>query len=64
MANKFLEEIRQQMRMRGYSFKTEKALYWIKYFIRFHILRHRRDRVYVRRAYAHVLHLRSFFHLK
>lgn len=44
MASKFLEEIRQHMRMRGYSLKTEKAyLYWIKYFIRFHKLRHPRD---------------------
>lgn len=46
MASKFLEEIRQHMRMRGYSLKTEKAyLYWIKYFIRFHKLRHPRDMV-------------------
>jgi len=30
--------------MHGYSLKTEKAyLYWIKYFIRFHKLRHPRD---------------------
>ncbi|TOJ86526.1 integrase [Vibrio parahaemolyticus] len=44
MASKFLEELRQYMRMHGYSLKTEKAyLYWIKYFIRFHKLRHPRD---------------------
>lgn len=39
-----LEEIRQQMRVRSYSFKTEKAdLYWIEYFIRFNKLRQPRD---------------------
>ena len=44
MASKFLEEIRRHMRMRGYSLKTEKAyLYWIKYFIRFHKLKHPKD---------------------
>ena len=37
----FLNQIREEMRMRGYSIKTEKAyLYWIKTFIRFHNKRH------------------------
>ena len=42
--SKFLDAIGRQMRMRGCSLKTEKAYsYWIKYFIRFHKLRHPRD---------------------
>lgn len=41
MASKFIEEIRQTIRLRGYSLKTEKAyLYWIKFYIRHHQLRH------------------------
>lgn len=37
----FLNFIRQELRLRGYSLKTEKSyLYWIKYFIRFHKLQH------------------------
>jgi site-specific recombinase XerD len=37
----FLNFIRHEMRLRGYSLKTEKSyLYWIKYFIRFHKLQH------------------------
>ncbi|KAB0466649.1 hypothetical protein F7Q91_24065 [Vibrio chagasii] len=44
MASKFIEEIRRHMRMRGYSLKTEKAyIYWIKYFIRFNMLKHPQD---------------------
>lgn len=37
----FLNFIRGELRLRGYSLKTEKSyLYWIKYFIRFHHLKH------------------------
>ena len=37
----FLNFIRNELRLRGYSLKTEKSyLYWIKYFIRFHQLQH------------------------
>ncbi|MFT2112464.1 integron integrase [Marinomonas sp. 2405UD68-3] len=37
----FLNFIRNELRLRGYSLKTEKSyLYWIKYFIRFHKLQH------------------------
>ncbi|MCE9854257.1 phage integrase N-terminal SAM-like domain-containing protein, partial [Shewanella chilikensis] len=37
----FLTSVRETMRMRGYSVKTEKAyLYWIKAFILFHDKRH------------------------
>nr|WP_250885867.1 integron integrase [Shewanella jiangmenensis] len=37
----FLQGIREEMRMRGYSIRTEKTyLYWIKAFIRFHHKRH------------------------
>jgi site-specific recombinase XerD len=37
----FLNFIRRELRLRGYSLKTEKSyLYWIKDFIRFHKLQH------------------------
>ena len=37
----FLKRLQEEMRMRGYSIKTEKAyLYWIKAFINFHHKRH------------------------
>ena len=37
----FLNQIREEMRMRGYSIRTEKAyLYWIRAFINFHHKRH------------------------
>ncbi|MEL0614227.1 integron integrase [Marinomonas arenicola] len=37
----FLNFIRSELRLRGYSLKTEKSyLYWIKYFIRYHQLKH------------------------
>ncbi|NVK38967.1 MAG: integron integrase [Gammaproteobacteria bacterium] len=37
----FLNSIRQDMRTRGYSIRTEKTyLYWIKFFIRFHGRQH------------------------
>jgi len=37
----FLNSIRQFMRTRGYSIRTEKTyIYWIKYFIRFHGRQH------------------------
>jgi integrase len=43
MRNKspFLNRVREEMRMRGYSIRTEKAyLYWMKAFINFHHKRH------------------------
>ena len=41
MASPFLESIRQNLRLRGYSLRTEKAyLYWIRFFIRFSGKRH------------------------
>ena len=41
MASQFLECVRRDMRLRGYSIRTEKAyLYWIRGFIRFIGLRH------------------------
>lgn len=37
----FLEKVRRTMRLRGYAMKTEKTyLYWIRYFIHFHKMRH------------------------
>ncbi|CAM3738349.1 hypothetical protein PSMA106859_14750 [Pseudoalteromonas maricaloris] len=37
----FLKGIQEEMRMRGYSIRTEKTyLYWIKAFINFHHKRH------------------------
>ena len=37
----FLEKVRRTLRLRGYAMKTEKTyLYWIRYFIRFHKMRH------------------------
>ena len=37
----FIESIRRTMRLRGYAIKTEKSyLYWIRYFIRFHRMKH------------------------
>ncbi|WP_198596213.1 phage integrase N-terminal SAM-like domain-containing protein, partial [Vibrio breoganii] len=39
MPSLFLSEVRQGIRTRGYSLKTEKAyIYWIKFYIRFHNL--------------------------
>ncbi|CUB04067.1 phage integrase N-terminal SAM-like domain-containing protein [Marinomonas fungiae] len=33
----FMNHLRSELRIRGYSMKTEKSyLYWIRYFIRFH----------------------------
>lgn len=44
MPSPFLESIRQDIRMRGYSIRTEKTyLYWIKNFIYFIHKRHPRD---------------------
>ena len=41
MASQFLESLRRDMRLRGYSIRTEKAyLYWIRGYIRFIGLRH------------------------
>ncbi|MGS2719435.1 integron integrase [Paraglaciecola aestuariivivens] len=40
----FIESIREVIRTKQYSLKTEKSyLYWVRYFIRFHHLRHPRD---------------------
>ncbi|MEH6347818.1 MAG: integron integrase [Bermanella sp.] len=40
----FLNQIRQNLRMRGYSLRTEKIyLYWIKDYIRYHKLQHPTD---------------------
>ncbi len=37
----FLSGVQEEMRMRGYSIRTEKSyLYWIKAFINFHHKRH------------------------
>ena len=37
----FMNHLRNELRIRGYSMKTEKSyLYWIRYFIRFHKLKH------------------------
>ena len=37
----FLKGLQKEMRMRGYSIRTEKTyLYWIKAFINFHHKRH------------------------
>ncbi|MGV6808116.1 MAG: integron integrase [bacterium] len=41
MASQFIESVRRDIRLRGYSMRTEKAyLYWIRYFIRFNRMRH------------------------
>lgn len=40
----FLQNVRNELRLRGYSFKTEKTyLHWIVRFIRFHQMKHPRD---------------------
>jgi integron integrase len=39
--SKFLTEIRQYMRLHGYSMRTENTyIYWIKFYIRYHRLQH------------------------
>ena len=44
MKSQFIESIRRDIRLRGYSIRTEKSyLYWIKYFIRFNQKRHPRE---------------------
>ncbi|MEZ9131570.1 integron integrase [Vibrio breoganii] len=44
MPSLFLSEVRQGIRTRGYSLKTEKAyIYWIKLYIRYHNLSHPLD---------------------
>jgi len=41
MSSPFLNRVRQDMRLRGYSIRTEKTyLSWIKHYIRYHKLRH------------------------
>ena len=43
-ASQFMADIRSQMRLRQYSLQTEKTyLYWIRYFIRFHGMKHPSD---------------------
>lgn len=38
---RLLEEVRQSLRVRHYSLRTEQSyIYWIRYFIRFHRMRH------------------------
>ena len=45
MKSQFIESIRRDIRLRGYSIRTEKGyLYWIKYFIRFNQKTKFRDR--------------------
>ncbi|MCH8502655.1 MAG: integron integrase [Aliidiomarina sp.] len=40
----FMEMLRSEMRLRGYSLRTEKSyLYWIRQYIRFHNLKHPSD---------------------
>jgi len=40
----FLESLRQNIRVRGYSIRTEKTyLYWVRYFINFHQKRHPKE---------------------
>lgn len=37
----FMEMLRNEMRLRGYSLRTEKSyLYWIRQFIRFYKMKH------------------------
>lgn len=44
MASPFIESIRQDIRLRGYSIRTEKAyLYWIRFYIHFIGKRHPKD---------------------
>ncbi len=39
--SKFLTDIRQYMRLHGYSIRTENTyIYWIKFYIRYHRLQH------------------------
>ena len=41
---RLLEQVRQSLRVKHYSLRTEEAyLYWIRYFIRFHKKRHPKD---------------------
>ena len=43
-APKLLDQIRHQIRRLHYSIRTEDAyVYWVRFFIRFHDLRHPRD---------------------
>ncbi|RAU18388.1 hypothetical protein DN062_09175 [Nitrincola tibetensis] len=37
----FINSIRREIRLRGYSYTTEKSyLYWIRFFIRYNALKH------------------------
>lgn len=43
-APRLLDQVREAIRLRHYSIKTEEAYcYWIRYFVRFHHLRHPRE---------------------
>lgn len=43
-APRLLDQVRQAIRLRHYSIRTEQAYcYWIRYFIRFHKLRHPKE---------------------
>lgn len=44
MASKLLDQVRDAIRLRHYSIRTERTyLYWIRYFIRYHGMRHPRS---------------------
>ncbi len=44
MASEFIESVRRDIRLRGYSVRTEKSyLYWIRWYIRYIGMRHPRD---------------------
>ena len=44
MSSPFIDSIRCEIRVRHYSIRTEQTyLYWIRYFIRFHKMRHPKD---------------------
>ena len=41
MSSKFMQQVRNVLRVKRYSYKTEQSYcYWIKYFIRYHNLKH------------------------
>lgn len=41
---RLLDELRRQIRIRHYAYSTERSyVYWTKFFVRFHRLRHPRD---------------------
>ncbi|MEZ0155300.1 MAG: phage integrase N-terminal SAM-like domain-containing protein [Candidatus Reddybacter sp.] len=41
MSSPFIENVRANIRLRGYSIRTEKAyLYWLRRYIHYHHMRH------------------------